>query len=166
MFSPGSSFQILVIYFYKNSPWSQLCCPGISFTPKEVGEHLISVFQAGQHIANSPFRIRISEKEIGDPRRVRVSGPGLISGFANQPNQFTVDTRDAGTLLLRCFYYLFLSIRWLRVFSRSLVLKDSNYLLKLLIIHSGLTIISETRFPGSIWVHQVLSINQLLHISC
>ncbi|VDP69478.1 unnamed protein product [Echinostoma caproni] len=69
---------------------------GISFTPKEVGEHLISVFQAGQHIANSPFRIRISEKEIGDPRRVRVSGPGLISGFANQPNQFTVDTRDAG----------------------------------------------------------------------
>ncbi|KAF7233232.1 hypothetical protein EG68_08612 [Paragonimus skrjabini miyazakii] len=69
---------------------------GISFTPKEVGEHLISVYQAGQHIANSPFRIRISEKEIGDPRRVRVSGPGVISGMCGQPNQFTVDTRDAG----------------------------------------------------------------------
>lgn len=69
---------------------------GISFTPKEVGEHLVSVYQAGQHIANSPFRIRVSEKEIGDPRRVRVSGPGLISGICNKPNQFTVDTRDAG----------------------------------------------------------------------
>ncbi|CAI2729792.1 unnamed protein product [Schistosoma spindalis] len=69
---------------------------GISFTPKEVGEHLVSVFQAGKHIANSPFRIRVSEKEIGDPRRVRVSGPGLISGLSNKPNQFTVDTRDAG----------------------------------------------------------------------
>ncbi|CAL8086608.1 unnamed protein product [Calicophoron daubneyi] len=69
---------------------------GISFTPKEVGEHLISVYRAGQHIENSPFRIQISEKEIGDPGRVRVSGPGLISGMANQPNQFTVDTREAG----------------------------------------------------------------------
>ncbi|CAH8565845.1 unnamed protein product [Schistosoma bovis] len=69
---------------------------GISFTPKEVGEHLVSVFQAGKHIANSPFRIRVSDKEIGDPRRVRVSGPGLISGLSNKPNQFTVDTRDAG----------------------------------------------------------------------
>ncbi|OON22312.1 Filamin/ABP280 repeat protein [Opisthorchis viverrini] len=69
---------------------------GISFTPREIGEHLISVYQAGEHITNSPFRIRISEKEIGDPRRVRVTGPGLISGVANQPNHFTVDTRDAG----------------------------------------------------------------------
>ncbi|GAA48860.1 filamin-C [Clonorchis sinensis] len=69
---------------------------GISFTPKEIGEHLISVYQGGEHITNSPFRIRISEKEIGDPRRVRVTGPGLMSGVANQPNHFTVDTRDAG----------------------------------------------------------------------
>ncbi|KAH8870338.1 Filamin-A [Schistosoma japonicum] len=68
----------------------------ISFTPKEVGEHLVSVFQAGKHIANSPFRIRVSEKEIGDPRRVRVYGPGLISGLSNKPNQFTVNTQDAG----------------------------------------------------------------------
>ncbi|CAH8606856.1 unnamed protein product [Schistosoma rodhaini] len=86
---PNNRLAFLCIYFFS-------ICLGISFTPKEVGEHLVSVFQAGKHIANSPFRIRVSEKEIGDPRRVRVSGPGLISGLSNKPNQFTVDTRDAG----------------------------------------------------------------------
>lgn len=80
---------------------------GISFTPKEVGEHLVSVFQAGKHIANSPFRIRVSDKEIGDPRRVRVSGPGLISGLSNKPNQFTVDTRDAGNNMVFCIVHNF-----------------------------------------------------------
>ncbi|CAH8522190.1 unnamed protein product [Dicrocoelium dendriticum] len=69
---------------------------GISFTPKEIGEHVISVFQRGQHIPNSPFYISISQKEIGDARKVRVFGPGLKGGRTNQPNHFTVDTRDAG----------------------------------------------------------------------
>merc|ERR1719462_1014424 len=30
---------------------------GISFTPRMVGEHLVSVLRAGKHIANSPFKI-------------------------------------------------------------------------------------------------------------
>ncbi|VEL36006.1 unnamed protein product [Protopolystoma xenopodis] len=76
----------------KRMPNSRL---GISFTPKEVGEHLVSVYQAGQHIPNSPLRISVMPSEIGDPLRVHCSGSGLEHGMANQMNQFTVDTRHA-----------------------------------------------------------------------
>ncbi|PAA77557.1 hypothetical protein BOX15_Mlig032423g3 [Macrostomum lignano] len=69
---------------------------GISFTPKQVGEHQVGVNRAGRHIPNSPFRIDVSESDIGDAQRVRVSGRGLEEGVAGQANAFTVDTRKAG----------------------------------------------------------------------
>uniref|UniRef100_A0A1I8IQS4 Calponin-homology (CH) domain-containing protein n=1 Tax=Macrostomum lignano TaxID=282301 RepID=A0A1I8IQS4_9PLAT len=69
---------------------------GISFTPKQVGEHQVGVNRAGRHIPNSPFRIDVSESDIGDAQRVRVSGRGLEEGMAGQANAFTVDTRKAG----------------------------------------------------------------------
>ncbi|PAA52508.1 hypothetical protein BOX15_Mlig001981g2 [Macrostomum lignano] len=65
---------------------------GISFTPKQVGEHQVGVNRAGRHIPNSPFRIDVSESDIGDAQRVRVSGRGLEEGMAGQANAFTVDT--------------------------------------------------------------------------
>jgi filamin len=71
---------------------------GISFTPREVGEHLVNVYRAGLHIPNSPFSIFVNEEEIGNASRVRVYGPGVEphGGMANEVAQFTVDTRDAG----------------------------------------------------------------------
>ncbi|KAG4077878.1 hypothetical protein HA402_013812 [Bradysia odoriphaga] len=36
---------------------------GISFTPREVGEHAVSVKRQGKHIHNSPFKVNFDELE-------------------------------------------------------------------------------------------------------
>lgn len=69
---------------------------GISFTPREIGEHLVNVYRNGQHIPNSPFKIYVGESEIGNARKVKVSGTGLLTGMANELNEFTVNTKEAG----------------------------------------------------------------------
>jgi MinD superfamily P-loop ATPase len=75
-------------------------CPlstGISFTPKEVGEHVVSVRKSGKHVTNSPFKILVGPSEIGDASKVRVWGKGLSEGQTFQVAEFIVDTRNAGT---------------------------------------------------------------------
>uniref|UniRef100_A0A5F8HCN6 Filamin A n=1 Tax=Monodelphis domestica TaxID=13616 RepID=A0A5F8HCN6_MONDO len=69
---------------------------GISFVPKEIGEHLVNVKKQGQHVPNSPITVMISQSEIGDASRVRVSGQGLHEGHTFEPAEFIIDTRDAG----------------------------------------------------------------------
>uniref|UniRef100_A0A5K3FCM2 Calponin-homology (CH) domain-containing protein n=1 Tax=Mesocestoides corti TaxID=53468 RepID=A0A5K3FCM2_MESCO len=69
---------------------------GISFTPKENGEHLVNIFKAGKHIPKSPFRINISTEDVGDPTRVRVIWPEGVQPMANQRNEFLVDSKTAG----------------------------------------------------------------------
>uniref|UniRef100_A0A5K3FEG0 Calponin-homology (CH) domain-containing protein n=1 Tax=Mesocestoides corti TaxID=53468 RepID=A0A5K3FEG0_MESCO len=69
---------------------------GISFTPREIGDHLVNVYRNGRPIPNSPFKIFVGESELGNASRVRVYGRGLHEGTANQNCQFTVDTSDAG----------------------------------------------------------------------
>ncbi|XP_072567273.1 filamin-C-like [Paramormyrops kingsleyae] len=69
---------------------------GISFTPKEVGEHVVSVKKAGKHVNNSPFKIMVGQSEIGDASRVKVFGKGLLEGRTFQISEFFVDTRNAG----------------------------------------------------------------------
>ena len=68
----------------------------MSFTPKEVGEHLVHVYEKGIDIAGSPFKINVKNEEVGDANKVKVTGQGLKHGMANQINEFTIDTRDAG----------------------------------------------------------------------
>ncbi|KAF7693127.1 hypothetical protein HF521_008443 [Silurus meridionalis] len=69
---------------------------GISFIPREVGEHLVSIKKNGRHVANSPISIMVVQSEIGDASRVKVFGPGLVEGHTFQMADFIVDTRDAG----------------------------------------------------------------------
>eukprot|EP00918_Siedleckia_nematoides_P105694 GHVU01230790.1.p1 GENE.GHVU01230790.1~~GHVU01230790.1.p1 ORF type:complete len:2480 (+),score=363.92 GHVU01230790.1:158-7597(+) len=69
---------------------------GISFTPREIGEHLVNVYRHGKHIPNSPFKIYVGESEIGNASKVKVSGKGLHEGMANEINEFTVNTKEAG----------------------------------------------------------------------
>lgn len=64
--------------------------------PKETGEHLVHVKKNGQHVASSPIPVVISQSEIGDASRVRVSGQGLHEGHTFEPAEFIIDTRDAG----------------------------------------------------------------------
>lgn len=72
---------------------------GISFTPHEVGQHLVNVYRNGSHIPNSPFNIYVGESEIGNASKVKVYGRGLTEGMANELNEFTVNTKDAGKTL-------------------------------------------------------------------
>ncbi|XP_069501558.1 filamin-A isoform X4 [Ambystoma mexicanum] len=69
---------------------------GISFVPKEIGEHLVGIKKNGLHIPNSPVKVMISQSEIGDAKRVRVSGPGLTEGRTFETSEFIIDTREAG----------------------------------------------------------------------
>ena len=56
----------------------------------------MNVCRNGQHIANSPFKIVVGESEIGNASRVKVYGKGLSEGMANEVNEFTVNTKEAG----------------------------------------------------------------------
>ncbi|XP_050519631.1 filamin-A isoform X3 [Diabrotica virgifera virgifera] len=79
--------------FLKRLPTGNI---GISFTPREIGEHVVSVKKMGNHITNSPFKINVCEREVGDARKVKVTGSALKDGKTHQDNTFTVDTRNAG----------------------------------------------------------------------
>lgn len=57
---------------------------------------MVNVYRNGRHIPNSPFKIFVGDGDVGNARRVRVYGDGLERGMANESNQFTVDTRNAG----------------------------------------------------------------------
>ena len=69
---------------------------GISFTPRETGEHLVSVKRNGKHIKNSPFKIKVKPEDVGDANKVSVTGPALSEGKTHQDNTFHIDTKDAG----------------------------------------------------------------------
>ena len=42
----------------------------MTFTPKEVGEHLVQVLHQGKHIPGSPAKLIITENEIANPKKV------------------------------------------------------------------------------------------------
>lgn len=69
---------------------------GISFTPREAGEHTVSVKRMGKQIKNSPFKINVSEREVGNAKKVKVSGGALSNGKTHTDNTFVIDTREAG----------------------------------------------------------------------
>ncbi|KAM4721013.1 filamin-B isoform 2-T2 [Rhinophrynus dorsalis] len=69
---------------------------GISFIPREVGEHLVSIKKNGRHVPNSPISIMVFQSEIGDASKVKVFGPGLTEGRTFEMSDFVVDTREAG----------------------------------------------------------------------
>uniref|UniRef100_A0A8C5FXD9 Filamin B n=1 Tax=Gadus morhua TaxID=8049 RepID=A0A8C5FXD9_GADMO len=69
---------------------------GISFIPREVGEHRVSILKEGRHIPNSPLTILVVQSEIGDASRVKAHGEGLVSGRTFTNASFLVDTREAG----------------------------------------------------------------------
>ncbi|XP_029678437.1 filamin-A isoform X2 [Formica exsecta] len=79
--------------FLKKMPSGNMC---VSFTPREEGEHVVGVKRMGKHIPNSPFKIDVKDREVGDAKKVKVSGPGLKEGKTHVENNFSIDTRNAG----------------------------------------------------------------------
>ena len=53
----------------------------------------MNVLKDGEHIPNSPFKLLVTE---GNASKVKAWGQGLEEGTANEVNEFTVDTKDAG----------------------------------------------------------------------
>ena len=69
---------------------------GISFVPRDSGQHFVNVKRGNQHIAGSPFMINVLEREIGDASKVRVTGHAVKEGITQMDNEFTIDTKDSG----------------------------------------------------------------------
>lgn len=68
-----------------------------------MGVHLVSVLRDGKHISGSPFQVVIDESELaqGHSSKVKVTGDGIKEGVTNMPNEFILDTREAGKYLWR-----------------------------------------------------------------
>ncbi|CAG5093928.1 Similar to cher: Filamin-A (Drosophila melanogaster) [Cotesia congregata] len=79
--------------FLKKMPSGNIC---VSFTPREAGEHVVAVKRMGKHIQNSPFKIDVKDREVGDAKKVKVSGNALKEGQTHVENTFSIDTRNAG----------------------------------------------------------------------
>uniref|UniRef100_A0A9J2PU03 Uncharacterized protein n=1 Tax=Ascaris lumbricoides TaxID=6252 RepID=A0A9J2PU03_ASCLU len=69
---------------------------GVSFTPREEGEHLITVKKNGRVIPKSPFRVKVDKTQVGDASKVVVTGKGMATAVCQEFNDIIVDTRHAG----------------------------------------------------------------------
>uniref|UniRef100_A0A8R1XX00 Calponin-homology (CH) domain-containing protein n=1 Tax=Onchocerca volvulus TaxID=6282 RepID=A0A8R1XX00_ONCVO len=69
---------------------------GVSFTPREEGEHLVTVKKNGQVIPKAPFRVKVDKSQVGNASKVSVSGSGKASAVCQVYNEVKVDTRSAG----------------------------------------------------------------------
>ncbi|EGT48588.1 hypothetical protein CAEBREN_07537 [Caenorhabditis brenneri] len=69
---------------------------GVSFTPRESGEHLITVKRDGKLVPKAPFKIKVDKSQVGDASKVEVTGAGKAKGITLQANELLVDTSKAG----------------------------------------------------------------------
>ncbi|WKY06849.1 hypothetical protein Q1695_006772 [Nippostrongylus brasiliensis] len=69
---------------------------GVSFTPRESGEHLITVKRDGKLLPKAPFKIKVDRSQVGDASRVEVSGAGKMSAETMKNNEILIDTSRAG----------------------------------------------------------------------
>ncbi|MEQ2167262.1 hypothetical protein GOODEAATRI_002285, partial [Goodea atripinnis] len=67
----------------------------VEYVPHTPGLYEVNITYGGEHIPGSPFKVPV--KDVVDSSKVKVSGPGVVSGVrANIPQSFTVDCRKAG----------------------------------------------------------------------
>jgi len=64
----------------------------------------VNIKKNGRHIPSSPIAVMISQSEIGDASRVRVSGQGLSEARTFEPAEFIIDTRTAGGWVGGCVW--------------------------------------------------------------
>ena len=68
--------------------------PQVSYIPTEEGPHDIGLKYDGVPLPDSPFPVTATHGS--DPTRVKAHGDGLDRGIVDEPNSFTVETRNAG----------------------------------------------------------------------
>lgn len=69
----------------------------VTFTANEPGEHLVYLIKNEKQVGGSPFKIQVSSKVAGDPKKVKVEGESLQGGKLDEENVFFIDIRAAGT---------------------------------------------------------------------
>uniref|UniRef100_A0A1I7VY84 Filamin/ABP280 repeat family protein n=1 Tax=Loa loa TaxID=7209 RepID=A0A1I7VY84_LOALO len=69
---------------------------GISFSPREMGEHLITVKKNKQVIQQSNYRAEVIKNQTGDASKVVVTGTGKANAICQQDNSVTINMGDAG----------------------------------------------------------------------
>lgn len=68
----------------------------ISFTPWEVGPHLVDVMWGGAHVPGSPFSMNVTA--VPDANTCSATGNGLKRAIAQVPTSFTILSPDKGLL--------------------------------------------------------------------
>ena len=71
----------------------------IKLDPLRSGKHRVGIKWSGNHIPGSPFVMRILPG--ADATKCRAYGPGLEDGMVGDSSYFTIETRDAGSGVLR-----------------------------------------------------------------
>jgi filamin len=66
---------------------------GVTYCPKEEGNHVITVTHNDQPIQKSPFNVYINPGRA-DPVQCKVFGPGIEGGEAHKPTHFTIEARN------------------------------------------------------------------------
>jgi filamin len=65
----------------------------VAYTPEDEGNHIIEVTFQGKQIQKSPFQVYINSSKP-DPSQTLCYGPGLESGEAHKPANFTIEARN------------------------------------------------------------------------
>ena len=71
----------------------------ILLDPIRPGKYRVSVKWSGQHVPGSPFIVRVFPG--ADASKCRAYGPGLQDGVVGKPSSFTIETKDAGSGVLK-----------------------------------------------------------------
>ena len=66
----------------------------VNYTPTEAGKHDINISCDDEPVGGSPWKVNAIQGS--DPRKVRAFGPGLEKGILDEPNEFTITTKNAG----------------------------------------------------------------------
>ncbi|VDP16853.1 unnamed protein product [Onchocerca flexuosa] len=69
---------------------------GISFSPREIGEHLITIKENERIIQESNFQVEVIRNQTGDASKVVVSGTGKTNAICQQDNNVIIDMHDSG----------------------------------------------------------------------
>ena len=56
----------------------------------------------GAPMRDSPFRLRVGNKDLSDPTAITASGEGLIRGETGHKTEFIISTVNAGAGVLTC----------------------------------------------------------------
>ncbi|XP_059167482.1 filamin-A-like, partial [Physella acuta] len=88
--TPGGQIEPIILKKMENGEL------GIAyFTPRQKGEYVVCVLRQEKNINNSPFKIKVGDKELGHAAGCTVKGD-VAEALANKSNEIVIDTSNGG----------------------------------------------------------------------